>query len=219
MTDVVLPCRNEAPALPDLLSRMPSGYRPIVVDNGSTDGTAEVAREYGAEVVSVTEPGYGAAVHAGVLASDPDDGVVCVMDADGSFDPGCLPLVAAPVRTGAAQLGTARRRPAGRGVWPLHARAGNAVLAWRIRRTTGLPVHDIGPMRAVRRDDLLALGLRDRRFGYPLELLLAAARAGWRVTEVDVGYYPRAAGTRSKVSGSVVGTLRAVRDMSAVLSR
>jgi glycosyltransferase involved in cell wall biosynthesis len=219
MTDVVLPCRNEAPALPALLSRMPSGYRPIVVDNGSSDGTADVARALGAEVVAVAEPGYGAAVHAGVLASDPDDGVVCVMDADGSFDPAQLPLVAGPVLDGSAQLGTGRRRPVTRGVWPLHARIGNAVLAGRIRRTTGLPVHDIGPMRAVRRDDLLALGLRDRRFGYPLELLLAAARAGWRVSEVDVAYHPRAAGTRSKVSGSALGTLRAVRDMSAVLAR
>ena len=219
MTDVVLPCRNEAPALPALLSRFPSGYRPIVVDNGSTDGSAQVARACGAEVVTVAEPGYGAAVHAGVLAADPGDGVVCVMDADGSFDPADLPRVARPVLTGAARLGTARRRPVARGVWPLHARLGNAVLARWIRRTTGLDVHDIGPMRAVRRADLLALDLRDRRFGYPLELLIAAARAGWPVAEVDVGYHARAAGTRSKVTGSVSGTVRAIRDMRRVLAR
>ena len=219
MTDVVLPCRNEAPALPDLLARMPAGYRAIVVDNGSTDGTASVARELGAEVVAVAEPGYGAAVHAGVLAADPADGVVCVMDADGSFDPAQLPLLAGPVRTGGFDLGTARRRPVARGVWPVHARLANAVLARRLRRTTGLGVHDIGPMRAVRRADLLALGLRDRRFGYPLELLIAAGRAGWRVLEVDVDYHPRAAGTRSKVTGTVLGTASAVRDMSAVLAR
>lgn len=219
MTDVVLPCRDEAPALPGLLSRMPSGYRPIVVDNGSTDGTADVARALGAEVVTVTEPGYGAAVHAGILACAPDDGVVCVMDADGSFDPAQLPLVAAPVLDGSAELGTARRRPVRPGVWPAHARAANAFLSWRLRRGCGLAVHDIGPMRAVRRADLLALDLRDRRFGYPLELLIAAGRAGWRVTEVDVDYHPRAAGTRSKVSGTVTGTARAIRDMSAVLAR
>lgn len=219
MTDVVLPCRNEAAALPALLTRMPPGYRAIVVDNGSTDGTAGVAREYGAAVVTVTEPGYGAAVHAGVTAADPADGVVCVMDADGSFDPRQLPLLADPVRSGRADLTTARRRPVARGVWPLHARAGNAVLARRVRHRTGLRLHDIGPMRAVRRDALLGLGLRDRRFGYPLELLLAAGQAGWRVTEIDVDYHPRAAGTRSKVSGSVLGTVRAVRDMSAVLAR
>ncbi|WP_433796531.1 glycosyltransferase family 2 protein [Actinoplanes sp. CA-252034] len=219
MTDVVLPCRDEAAALPDLLARMPAGYRPIVVDNGSTDGTADVARACGAEVITVTEPGYGAAVHAGVVAADPADGIVCVMDADGSFDPAQLPRVAAPVRSGRAHLGTGRRRPAARGVWPLHARAANAVLAHRLRRTSGLPVHDIGAMRAARREDLLALGLRDRRFGYPLELLIAAGRAGWRVVEVDVDYHPRAAGTKSKVTGTVLGTVRAVRDMSAVLAR
>jgi len=219
MTDVVLPCRDEAPALPGLLARMPAGYRAIVVDNGSTDGSAAVARACGAEVVAVAEPGYGAAVHAGVLAADPDDGVLCVMDADGSFDPAQLPAMARPVRDGEADLCTARRRPAGRGVWPWHARAGNAVLARRLRRTTGLDVHDIGPMRAVRRADLLALGLRDRRFGYPLELLIAAARAGWRVTEIDVDYLPRAAGTRSKVTGTALGTARAIHDMSRVLTR
>jgi glycosyltransferase involved in cell wall biosynthesis len=219
MTDVVLPCRDEAPALPDLLSRMPAGYRPIVVDNGSTDGSAEVARAHGAEVISVTAPGYGAAVHAGVLAADPSDGVVCVMDADGSFDPAQLPRLAGPVLAGEARLSTGRRRPVSRGVWPLHARAANAVLAHRLRRTTGLDIHDIGPIRAVRRDDLLALGLRDRRFGYPLELLIMAGRAGWSVVEVDVDYHPRAAGTRSKVTGTVIGTARAVRDMSAVLAR
>jgi glycosyltransferase involved in cell wall biosynthesis len=219
MTDVVLPCRNEAPALPALLARMPPGYRAIVADNGSTDGSAAVARAHGARVVPVPEPGYGAAVHAGILAADPADGVVCVMDADGSFDPAELPRVADPVRTGATMLAVGRRRPTRRAAWPVHARLGNAVLAWRLRRTTGLPVHDIGPMRAAFRDDLLALNLRDRRFGYPLELLVAAGRAGWRVTEVDVAYHPRAAGTRSKVTGSVRGTARAIRDMSRVLAR
>ncbi|GAA0459199.1 glycosyl hydrolase [Actinoplanes capillaceus] len=219
MTDVVLPCRDEAAALPGLLARMPAGYRPIVVDNGSTDGSAAVARAHGAEVISVAEPGYGAAVHAGVLAADPVDGVVCVMDADGSFDPAQLPRLAGPVLCGAAELSTGRRRPTARGVWPLHARAANAVLAHRLRSTAGVDVHDIGPIRAVRRDDLLTLGLRDRRFGYPLELLITAGRAGWRVVEVDVDYHPRAAGTRSKVTGTVLGTLRAVRDMSAVLAR
>jgi len=219
MTDVVLPCLDEAPALAWLLARMPAGYRPIVADNGSTDGSAEVAREWGAEVVTVPQPGYGAAVHAGIVAADPADGVVCVMDADGSFDPAQLPLVADPVRSGAVRLALGRRRPTGRGAWPPHARLGNAVLAQRLRRTTGLRVHDIGPMRAARRDDLLALDLRDRRFGYPLELLVAAARAGWTVAEVDVAYGPRTAGTKSKVTGTVRGTARAIRDMSAVLAR
>jgi glycosyltransferase involved in cell wall biosynthesis len=219
MTDVVLPCLNEAPALAWLLGRLPAGYRAIVADNGSTDGSADVARGLGARVVTVPQPGYGAAVHAGVVAADPADGVVCVMDADGSFDPEQLPLVADPVRAGTVRLALGRRRPTTRRAWPPHARLGNAVLARRLRRTTGLDVHDIGPMRATRRDDLLSLGLRDRRFGYPLELLVAAARADWTVTEVDVAYHPRAEGTKSKVTGTVRGTARAIRDMSAVLTR
>ena len=219
MTDVVLPCLNEAPALPGLLNRLPPGYRAIVADNGSTDGSAEVARAHGAVVLSVPTPGYGAAVHAGLVAADPVDGIICVLDADGSFDPADLPRLADPVRAGAADMVVGRRRPTTRGAWPVHARLGNALLAHRLRRTTGLAVHDIGPIRAARRSDLLALDLQDRRFGYPLELLIAAGRAGWRVTEIDVAYHPRAAGTRSKVSGTVRGTARAIHDMSAVLTR
>ncbi|GAA0485182.1 glycosyl hydrolase [Paractinoplanes deccanensis] len=219
MTDVVLPCLNEAAALPWLLSRMPDGFRPIVADNGSTDGSREIARRHGARVIDVPRRGYGAAVHAGMLAAGPGDGVVCVLDADGSFDPAELPRLAGPVRDGAVDLVCGRRRPTGVRAWPLHARAGNAVLARRVRRATGLPVHDIAPMRAARHDAMLALDLRDRRFGYPLELLLAAARAGWRVRELDVTYRPRAAGTRSKVTGTVRGTLRAIHDMRAVLAR
>jgi glycosyltransferase involved in cell wall biosynthesis len=219
MTDVVLPCRNEAPALPWLLARMPDGYRPILADNGSTDGSADVARRFGARVIEVPQPGYGAAVHAGVLAADPVDGVVCVMDADGSFDPADLPRLADPVRAAEIDLACGRRRPVSVRAWPVHARLGNAVLSRRIRRETGVGVHDIAPIRAARRDALLGLDLRDRRFGYPLELLLGAARAGWRIREFDVDYRPRAAGTRSKVTGTVRGTLRAVHDMRAVLAR
>jgi glycosyltransferase involved in cell wall biosynthesis len=219
MTDVVLPCLNEAPALPWVLTRMPAGFHPIVADNGSTDGSADVARAHGARVVSVPQSGYGAAVHAGLIAADPDDGLVCVLDADGSFDPRELPRLTLPVREDAADRVVGRRRPTSRRAWPLHARMGNAVLARRVRRTTGLTVHDIGPIRAARRADLLALNLMDRRFGYPLELLIAAGRAQWRVLELDVPYHPRAEGTRSKVTGTVRGTARAVRDMRAVLAR
>jgi glycosyltransferase involved in cell wall biosynthesis len=215
MTDVVLPCLDEAPALPWLLSRMPAGYRPIVADNGSTDGSPEIAAAHGAVVVHVAQRGFGAAAHAGLLAATAD--VVCFCDADGSFDPAQLPRVAEPVRAGASDLVLGRRRPTTRGSWPAHARLGNAVLAGRLRRTTGVPLRDLGPMRAGRRADLLALGLRDRRFGYPLEMVVRAARAGWRVDEVDVDYAPRTAGTRSKVTGTWLGTARTVRDMAKVL--
>jgi glycosyltransferase involved in cell wall biosynthesis len=219
VTDVVLPCLDEAAALPDLLSRMPAGYHAIVADNGSTDGSPEIAAAYGAMVVRVPQRGFGAAVHAGIIAADPADGVVCVVDADGSFDPAQLPRVADPVRDGRADLVLGRRRPTTPGAWPIHARLANAALAAVLRGATKARVSDIGPMRAARRIDLLGLDLRDRRFGYPLEMVLVAARAGWRITEVDVDYAPRAEGTRSKVTGTVRGTARAIRDMSAVLTR
>ena len=217
MIDVVLPCLDEAKALPWLLGRLPPGYRAIVADNGSTDGSALIAERHGAIVVDARPRGFGAAAHAGLAAASAD--VVCFMDADGSFDPAQLPRVAEPVAAGRLDLVLGRRRPTTAKAWPVHARAGNAVLAWRLRRTTGITVYDLGPMRAARREALLALDLRDRRFGYPLEMVVRAAAAGWRIAEVDVDYAPRAAGSRSKVTGTVRGTLRAVRDMSEVLYR
>lgn len=213
--DVVLPCLNEAEALPVVLSRFPAGYRPIVADNGSTDGSAEIAQSLGAIVVDARPAGFGAAAHAGLLAATSD--IVCFLDADGSLDPAQLPRVADLVAAGEADLVLGRRRPTVPGAFPVHARLGNAAVAWRLRRAAGAPVHDLGPMRAGRRLGLIGLDLRDRRFGYPLEMVLKAARAGWRISEVDVGYAPRAGG-RSKVTGTVSGTIRTVRDMTKVLS-
>jgi glycosyltransferase involved in cell wall biosynthesis len=211
--DVILPCLNEAAALPDLLARMPDGYRAIVADNGSTDGSAAVAASYGATVLSVPQRGFGAACHAGLLAATSD--VVCVMDADGSFDPADLLVVAGPLLDGAVDLMLGRRAPRGMGAWPLHARIGNAVLSAELRRRARVPLRDLGPMRAFRREGMLGLGLTDRRFGYPLEMVLRAAGARWRIGEVPVAYYPRVG--KSKVTGTVGGTIRTVRDMRRVL--
>jgi glycosyltransferase involved in cell wall biosynthesis len=212
--DVVLPCLNEASALPWVLSRMPPGYRPIIADNGSTDGSAVIAARHGARVVPVPQRGFGAACHAGLLAASSE--IVCVMDADASFDPGDLPAVTGPVLAGDADLVLGCRSVRGRGAWPLHARVGNRVLAAELRRRIGVPVRDIGPMRAARREPLLALPVSDRRFGYPLEMVLRAAQAGWRIAETDVPYYPRTG--RSKVTGTLGGTVRTVRDMRRVLA-
>ncbi|WP_326559354.1 glycosyltransferase family 2 protein [Micromonospora sp. NBC_01796] len=212
--DVVLPCLDEAAALPAVLSGLPSGYRAVVVDNGSTDGSPEVAAAYGARVVHEPRRGYGAAVHTGLLAADAE--LVCVLDADGSFDPAELPGLVAAVLDGRADLAVGRRRAVSADAWPWHARTGNALVAALLRRR-GVPVYDISPIRVARRAALLRLGVADRAFGYPLELLLRAAGAGWRIHEFDVAYAPRAAGTRSKVSGSVRGTLRATLDFAGVL--
>lgn len=213
LIDVVLPCLDEAAALPSVLASLPPGYRPIVVDNGSTDDSPQVAAAHGALVVNEPRRGYGAAVQAGMAAARSE--VVAVLDADGSLDPGALPVMVAVLTADRADLVVGRRVPAERGVWPWHARAGNALLAALLRRR-GLPVHDIAPIRVAHRVRLLDLGVTHPGFGYPLELLVRAAAAGWRLHEVDVDYRPRAGG-RSKVSGSLRGTLRAVRDMAAVL--
>jgi glycosyltransferase involved in cell wall biosynthesis len=210
--DVILPCLDEAQALPGVLSALPRGFQAIVVDNGSTDGTPEVAAAYGATVVHEPRRGYGAAVHAGVEAATTD--VVAFLDADGSLDPAVLPEMVGLLAD--AELVAGRRVPVGRGAWPWHARAGNAMIAALLRRR-GVAVHDIAPLRVARRRALLDLGVTDRAFGYPLELLVRAGAAGWRITEIDVAYRPRTGG-RSKVSGSVRGTLRAARDMAGVLA-
>ncbi len=201
--------------MPAVLAAVPSGFDVIVVDNGSTDGTAAVAARFGARVIVEPRAGYGAAVHAGVEAATTE--YVAVMDGDCSMNPAALVPMLAAVVAGTTDLAVGRRRAVGARAWPWHARAGNvAVLAW-LRRRTGLAVTDIAPMRVARRAPLLDLGITDRRFGYPVELLVKAQQAGWRITEQDIEYRPRAAGTRSKVSGSVGGTLRTVRDFAKAL--
>jgi Glycosyl transferase family 2/Glycosyltransferase family 87 len=212
LADVILPCLDEAAALPYVLGRLPAGYRAIVVDNGSSDGSAQIASRLGAQVIHEPRRGFGAACHAGLRAATAD--VVCFCDCDGSLDPAELPLVAGPVLAREADLVLGRRRPRSVRAWPPHARVANWLLARRIRSTTGTQIRDLGPMRAGRRESLLALGLRDRRFGYPLEMVLAAARANWRITEANVRYVPRTG--KSKVTGTLSGTLRAVHDMREV---
>ncbi|RNL78999.1 glycosyltransferase family 2 protein [Nocardioides marmorisolisilvae] len=212
---LILPCRDEAAALPEVIARVPAGVEILVVDNGSTDGTAEVARALGARVVTEPQPGYGAAVHAGVEAARTE--LVAVMDGDGSFHADDLVPLIDDVAQGRAQMAVGRRRPVRRGIWPWHARLGNQVAIAILRSRSGFGLHDIAPARVCRRDDLIILGVEDRRFGYPLELMSRASAAGWSIVERDLAYHPRARGTRSKVSGSVRGTFRTARDFLAVL--
>jgi glycosyltransferase involved in cell wall biosynthesis len=210
--DVVMPVLNERRALPWVLGRMPFDFRPIVVDNRSTDGSGDLARALGATVVEESTLGFGSACYAGLVAATSD--IVCFMDCDGSLDPADLNVVSEPVIAGKADLVLGTRVPESRS-WPLHARAANRLLAAEVRRRTRVRIRDIGPMRAARRRSLLQLDIRDRRFGWPLEMVLRAAHSGWTISEVDVAYRRRAG--RSKVTGTVRGTARAVLDMSRVL--
>jgi glycosyltransferase involved in cell wall biosynthesis len=210
---VVLPVLNERAAIPWVLERMPAGYEPLVVDNGSTDGSAQLAAALGAQVVHEPRQGFGAACFAGLSAARSD--IVCFMDCDASCDPRELPEVSDPVGRGAADL-VLGARAAQPGAWPAHARLANRALAWELRRRTGLPLRDLGPMRAAPRERLLALGIEDRRCGWPLEMVVRAATAGMRIEEVTVSYHARTG--RSKVTGTLRGTVRAVRDMASALA-
>lgn len=213
--DVILPCLNEAGALPALLAEIPSDYRAIVVDNGSTDGSARIAAGLGATVVTADRRGYGAAVHAGLMAATASIVVCC--DADGSFDMRQLDRVIDPVRRGDADLVLGRRVAVASSAWPVHARVANAVLLWFVRRRMHVELRDLGPMRAAGREELVRLAVVDRRSGYPLELVLRASRADWRIDEVAVDYRPRVG--KSKVTGTVRGTVQAIGDMLRMLRR
>ena len=212
MPDVILPALNEAAAIEWVLRRIPLGFRAIVVDNGSTDSTAAIAAAYGATVVSEPIRGFGSACAAGLAAATAD--VVCFMDCDASLDPAALPMVAGYVERNEFDL-VLGSRVARRGAWPIHARIANKALAANVRRRTGLDVRDLGPMRAARRIGLMQLGIQDRRSGWPLEMVLRAASNGWKVKDVPVEYSERAG--RSKVTGTVRGTIQAVGDMSRLL--
>lgn len=213
LVDVVLPCLDEERAIVDVLRRLPAGYRGIVVDNGSTDRSAELAAAAGALVVSEPRRGFGSAAHAGLLAATAP--LVAFCDADGSMDPAELVAFARLIENGDADLVLGRRIPSSRGAWPWHARLANRVLARLLRAATGVALRDLGPLRIARREAMLGLELRDRRSGYPLEMVLKASDAGWSILERPTAYSPRVG--RSKVTGTLRGTVTAVLDMSRLL--
>ena len=216
---VILPALDEAAALPAALASFPSGVDLVVVDNGSVDGTAAVAAAHGARVVREGRRGFGSACWAGALAA-PDAEVLAFADADGSFSGADLAAVVGPVLAGEADLVVGSRLRGDRepGAMSRVAVAENRLLAGACRALFGVPLTDLGPFRAVRRDRLLGLGIVDRGQGWPLEMIGRAGRAGLRVMEVPVRYRRRAGGS-SKVSGSLAGTLRAAAAMVAVTAR
>jgi glycosyltransferase involved in cell wall biosynthesis len=224
---IVLPALNEAVAvgpqvaalLADERLRQLGRRQVLVVDNGSDDGTAAVAAAAGAVVIHEPRRGYGWACLAGVRAAPAGD-LILLMDADGSDDLAGAGCVADIVLRGAADLamGSRVRGKADRGALLPQQRAGNALAALLLRPLAGVCVSDLGPVRAIRREALLALDMREMTYGWSTEMLLKAGRAGYRVVEAPVDYHRRAGG-RSKVAGSLVGTLRASRAILATLAR
>lgn len=224
---VLIPARDEEESLPGLLETLREGGagpgRPagvLVVDNGSRDRTAEVARAAGARVVAEPSPGYGRACQRGLAeladASAPPD-VVVFLDADDSLAARQLDRLVKPLARGEAELVTGRRVGPEEGV-PGHAKLGNAAAAAVLRGVYGVPVTELGPFRAARFRPLLRLGLDHPDFGWNVQMEVRAAKAGYRVVEVPVLHRPRRRGT-SKISHTLPGSVGAARGIVATLLR
>jgi glycosyltransferase involved in cell wall biosynthesis len=205
---LVIPALDEAGVIGDVVRRVPPGVvdEVIVVDNGSLDATAEVAAGAGARVVRETHRGYGAACWAGVSVVSAGTEVVAFLDGDGSQAPEELAVVLEPIVCGRADFVLGARRFDG--AHPLHAALGSRLVARFISWRHGVRLTDIAPYRAIRLDLLRRLDMRDRAYGWPVEMVAKAAAAGARIAEVPVSHAPRQAG-RSKVSGTLLGSLRA----------
>jgi len=193
-----------------VLAAVPAGVvdEILVVDGGSSDSTVALAQAGGARVILEPRRGYGQACATGVAAARGD--IVLFLDADGADDPGQMPDLLAPLRGNRADmvLGSRLAGEIAPGAMPYHQRFGNQLAAWLIRRLYGLPLTDLSPFRAVGRQSLLALEMEDMGYGWPTEMIVKAARKGWRVAEIPVRYRPRIGG-RSKISGTVRGTVLA----------
>lgn len=217
---LIIPALNEAECLPSLLQEVPHAllHETIVVDNGSTDATAAVARRAGVGVVSEPRRGYGYACAAGVATATGE--VVLFMDGDGSFAPQELVHLVEPIQQGQADLvlGTRLRGGLSARAMPPHQRVGNHLVAWLVRRFYGVPITDVGPFRAIRRDLLHTLQMQEQTYGWPIEMLVKAARRKARLQEVPVRYRPRLAG-QSKVGGTVRGTVLATYKILQVTFR
>jgi glycosyltransferase involved in cell wall biosynthesis len=207
---LIIPALNEAACIAPLLAELPSGlvHELLIVDNGSTDDTASVARRAGARVVVEPRRGYGYACAAGVAAASGD--VLAFMDGDGSFVPAELATLLAPLLDGSADLtlGTRMRGGMAAGAMPPHQRFGNQLIARLMYRLYGLRLTDLGPFRVIRRDLLNTLDMREMTYGWPVEMIVKAARQGARIVELPISYRPRSAGV-SKVGGTVRGTILA----------
>jgi glycosyltransferase involved in cell wall biosynthesis len=219
----IIPAHNEEIPLPGVIAEIPPGISDVVVvvDNGSTDRTFEVAQQAGAQVVREPRLGYGYACAAGIrFASERGAEILVFLDADGSFDPAQIPDLLAPIEGGQADLVLGSRPMGGMepGAMPPHARFGNWLVARLMRLFYGLRVSDLGPFRAVRVDLLERLRMQEMTYGWPTEMMVKAARLCARVVEVPVRYRVRRGG-RSKVSGTIRGTILATHAILFVTLR
>ena len=205
---LIIPALNEAAVIGDVVASVPPGLviEIVVVDNGSTDGTGEVAARAGARVVREPRRGYGAACTAGVGALAGDIDVAAFLDGDGSQDPRELPRLLGPLERGEADFVLGTRR-IGRH-HPLHASLGSRLVARLVSWRYGVRLTDVGPFRALRVALLRRLGMRDLAFGWPAEMVVKATALGARIVEVPVSQGPRRGG-RSKVSGTLTWSIRA----------
>lgn len=210
-TVVVIPALNEADCIGDVVREVlqQDVTRVLVVDNGSTDGTASAAQNAGAVVVSEPRRGYGYACAAGARAASTAD-VIVFMDADGSFLASELPRLLQPIQTEGAELVLGSRVLGNieAGAMPLQQRFGNAFTSFLIRSIYHIQISDLGPFRAIRRGLLDSLHMREMTYGYPTEMLVKVARRHAQIVEVPVSYHLRRGG-ESKVSGTLRGTILA----------
>lgn len=207
---VIIPTHNEAQAIGRVLADLPSHVvtEVLLVDSNSTDGTPQIAQAMGARVIQEPRRGYGRACLTG-LANAGDPGVVVFLDGDYSDRPSELPLLLAPILDGRADitLGSRLSGKSNPGALPWHQAFGNRLAAGLIRFLFRVNISDLGPFRAGRADVLRALDLEEETYGWPVEMILKGALAGFRIVEVPVSYHPRIG--KSKISGTVKGTVAA----------
>jgi glycosyltransferase involved in cell wall biosynthesis len=207
---VVIPALNEAGSIGRVISEVPPpAVEILVVDGGSSDGTPGIARAHGARVIAEPRRGYGRACLTGLEHASPDSDIIVFLDADYSDRPAELGALIAPIVRGDADMviGSRLAGALAPGALPWHSRVGNRVAAWLMSRLYGVALTDLGPFRAVRASLLRAMPLREQTYGWPVEMIARASRAGRRVVEVPVSYHPRIG--RSKITGTVRGSLGA----------